>query len=59
MDSELKFRQEASARVEKRMLEMLMGFSPADELKLSEARSIAMFARTIAFDEFSPTKSPA
>lgn len=53
-DAELKLRQEAGQRVELRMLKFLTNFSPADELKVSDIKSIAMFARTISFDEFTP-----
>lgn len=55
---ELKDRQAACAKVEKRMLDFLLQFHPADDLKLGDAKSIAMFAREIAFDEFSPKTGP-
>lgn len=54
MTIDLKARQEAGAAVEKKMLEFLVEFEPAGNLKLSDAKCIARFARTYAFEAFSP-----
>ena len=51
---ELKDRQAACARTEKRMLELLMHFVPAENLKVADVQYIAQSAGRLAFDEFSP-----
>lgn len=52
-DDDLKRRQEAGALVEKRMIEFLIQFHPAGELKVDNVRAIAFEARRLAFDAFS------
>lgn len=52
-DETLKLRQQAGEKVERQMLEFLMQFSPAGELKLSDAKVIAFHARSLAFENFS------
>jgi hypothetical protein len=51
---DLKFRQSASAVVERKMIEFLLNFVPAGELTITDAKTIARFATTIAFDAFNP-----
>lgn len=51
MNERLKQRQAASANVEKRLIEFLMQFQPAQELTIANVKTIALFARNIAFDE--------
>lgn len=50
---DLKRRQEAGEQVEDDMLDFLMQFTPAGELRLCDAKQIAAFARTRAFELFS------
>jgi hypothetical protein len=47
-----KDRQEASARLEKKLLEFLVQFDPVGSLTVSEAKTIARHARALAFEEF-------
>lgn len=54
---DLKARQEASEKVEREMLDFLMQFSPAGELRLADARTIAFKARASAFNHFDPEKA--
>lgn len=54
---DLKERQAASARVEKLLLEFIVRYGPAEDLKIADAQCIARRARSIAFDEFSPKQS--
>lgn len=54
-NTDLKFQQEAAARVEQRMLAFLAKFTPAEELTLASAKTIAFEARRFAFDEFAKT----
>ena len=49
---QLKSFQEAGERAEARMLEFLLQFIPASELKVSDVKCIAQHARSITFDEF-------
>jgi hypothetical protein len=51
MNEKLKQRQEASANVEKRMVEFLIQFSPAQDLTVADVKTIALFARNISFGE--------
>ena len=51
-DEELKRCQKASEKVEAAMIERLLGFLPAQELKVSDVLYIARDARAIAFDKF-------
>lgn len=52
-DEDLSLRQAAGGRVEARMKEFLLEFSPAQELKVCDMLAIARFARQLSFDEFS------
>ena len=52
-EDNLKQRQDASAKVQERMLHFLCGFDPAGHLSLDDAKTIARYASTTAFDEFS------
>jgi hypothetical protein len=52
-DDNLVKRQEAAAQVERRMMEFLIQYHPARELRLADACTIAAEARHIAFDMFS------
>lgn len=58
MPDDLRQRQDASARVEKRMIAFLCGFDPAGRLTLDDAKEIASVARSLAFDEFSFPETP-
>lgn len=49
----LRKRQEAGQAVEKQMVEFLMQFNPARELKVCDVQFIAGRARRLAFDLFS------
>lgn len=51
-DDDLKAKQAAGAVVEKAMLDFLMQFQPARELKICDAQTIANYARRVAFDNF-------
>lgn len=44
--------QVAGQRVEEKMITFLMGYAPAQDLRLSDAKTIASFARNFAFNEF-------
>lgn len=48
----LKQRQDAGTRVEERMLQTLLSFDPAGDLKIRDAQFLARMARNLAFDEF-------
>jgi hypothetical protein len=50
---DLTARQLAGERVERAMLEFLMQFIPARELKVSDVQTIAAMARSKAFEAFS------
>ncbi len=50
--SDLKARQAASEQVEKKMLDFLTNFTPAEQLSVGDAKCIARFARNFAFDAF-------
>ena len=50
---DLKSRQEKAAVVETKMLEFLVNFDPAGHLSLNDAKTIADFAKTFAFEAFS------
>ena len=52
MDPTLSSKQVAGTEVEKRMIEFLLQFIPAEELKLADIKQIAHQARRIAFDCF-------
>lgn len=49
-DQILKRRQEVGAQVEQKMLDFLLQYTPARELKLGDAHCIANAARLYAFD---------
>jgi hypothetical protein len=51
-DKHLKECQKASQEVEVKMIERLLGFIPAQELKVSDMLYIAREARAIAFESF-------
>ena len=53
MDETLKRRQEAGQSVERGMLDFLVQFTPAHEMKLGDVMLIAAHARRLAFNEFS------
>ena len=55
--NDIEFRQQAGMEVERKMLEFLMQWSPADEMKIVDVKQIAFFARRIAFEAFSPVKT--
>lgn len=57
MADDLKHRQEAGQRLERKLLELMVSMPALDNLKLSDAKYIAGCARRIAFDEFSPQQS--
>lgn len=52
-DQTLKLRQEAGEVVERKMLEFLLQFYPAHELKVIDVLRIAGHARSAAFAAFS------
>lgn len=54
MSDDLKAKQEAGQRVEKKMLAFLVAMPAAGSLKLDDAKYIAGMARRISFDEFAP-----
>jgi len=54
VDDDLKRRQAAAASLEQRMKDFLLNFEPADKLSVGDAKTIARFASSFAFDEFSP-----
>ena len=56
--NELKERQDASGDVEKRMMEVLLQFTPVKDLKVCDVQAIARFARNAAFEAFSPKTGP-
>lgn len=56
MIDDLKKRQAAGAAVEKRMMEILLGFTPVESLKVCDVKAIAGFARNVAFEAFEPTE---
>lgn len=58
LEIELKVRQEASAVVEKRMMEVLLQFTPIECLRVCDVQAIARFARNAAFEAFSPKTGP-
>lgn len=51
-DPELKKKQEAGADVERKMIEFLIQFIPAGELKISDVLQIARAARALSFNAF-------
>jgi len=53
---ELKRRQAASQIVEKKVIDMLLGFTSAEDLKVRDIMFIARFARTVSFDAFDPNR---
>lgn len=53
MADDLKQRQEAGEQVERQMINFLMQFDPAGELKVSDIKVIANRARSLAFGLFS------
>lgn len=57
MADDLKQRQEAGEEVERKMVDFLMQFDPAGELKVSDVKVIALHARSLAFGLFSDLKS--
>jgi len=57
MADTLNARQEAGQEVEKQMLEFLLQFAPAHELKVGDVKVIAGHARRLAFDIFSELKA--
>lgn len=52
MNDDLKTRQQAGEDVEKLMLDFLLQYTPAQELKVADVKAIAFHARSIAFDCF-------
>jgi hypothetical protein len=52
LDDDLKAKQEAGAAVERSMIDFLLQFQPARELKICDAQLIADHARRLAFDHF-------
>jgi hypothetical protein len=55
----LEFRQKAGERVEKRMMECMLGFEPTISLRVYDVQFIARMARQYAFDEFNPDAKAA
>ncbi len=53
MKDDLRARQEAGQRLEKKLLDFIVDFHACENLKLQDAKFIAGMARRIAFDEFS------
>lgn len=51
----LKRKQNAAQKAHDRMLEALMGFAPTQDLRVSDVKFIADYARTIAFDAIKET----
>lgn len=58
-ETDLKARQEAGQRVEKKMMEYLLQFSSADDLTVSTIKHISFLARQAAFEEFSKIGEPS
>ena len=58
MNDDLKSRQDAGKEVEEKMLEFLLSFSPAQEMKICDAQTVARFARNISFHAFDPANFP-
>ena len=48
----LKRRQDAGRKLEEEMVTFLLQFDPARDLKISDAKQIAQYARNRAFDLF-------
>lgn len=55
---DLRRQQEAGTRVEKEMVEFLLQFSPAEQLRVCDIKQIASYARALAFDAFRVESSP-
>lgn len=51
-DNDLKQKQEAGQTVEIKMLEFLLQFEPARELRVCDVKMIADHARQVAFNSF-------
>lgn len=51
---ELRARQQAAENVEKRLMFFMLQFDPVSGLKIGDAKAIAAWARTVAFEEFQP-----
>ena len=49
-DHKLKTAQEAAEHAEERMLDMLMGYEPAQHLTVGNVKEIAGYVRRLAFD---------
>lgn len=54
VNNDLKFRQEACNKIEQDMVQFLLQYNPASELKVSDIKMIAARARYVAFDAFDP-----
>lgn len=52
----LALRQSAAKEVERKMLECLPGYTPAENLKVCDVQFIARYAGSLAFDAFDPQK---
>ena len=46
---DLRYRQEAGAKVEKMMIDFLLQYTPVADLKVKDVQVIAMQARSVAF----------
>ena len=57
MIDNLKERQKAAHEVETKMVEALLGFIPAQDLKVVDVLFIARHAGAIAFDAFDPARA--
>lgn len=55
--ADLEKRQKAGSEVERRMIEILMGWEPVQELRVQDIKYIALLARNIAFDTFSEAEA--
>lgn len=53
MTDNLKQRQAAGEEVERQMIEFLIQFDPARDMKVSDVKTIANYARGLAFNYFS------
>lgn len=52
MNDTLTDRQEAGKEVERRLIDFLLGYSPAQELKVCDVKQIAFAARQYSFDAY-------
>lgn len=53
MTNDLKRRQAAAENLTQRMVEFLVDFEPMEKISVGDMKTIARFASSFAFDEFS------